>query len=163
MKNALTPPVGSMPLAAEGPSTDQMRSVAGTPVPSTAISMWFDGKDIVIAFGKDSHWVRVPIEKCSIISGEFMARWYGDKYGHTRKYLYEQGAGSTPVGQQRGWAVILDILKERHNTASALQTIATQSAPIAYMVEQFLKSGGSVKQCSKKKADENISLEDLGL
>lgn len=78
------------------------------------------GDSLVLTFppaGNETrtHEVNIPIDRCGIVSG-----W-----------------GGQPIASQRGWALLLDILRERQS-ASHTPTIAIPSAPNFYQVERAL-------------------------
>jgi len=110
------------------------------PVPA---NIWFDGDNICLECpadpGHSAHVVKLPIERCRI----------------------ETNATGTPLPSQRGWDVLLRILKERYASSHRQdRVIATNSAPVGYMVEQWLKNN-SPKQGTKKSCPDDISIEEL--
>lgn len=107
-------------------------------IPKHAISIWFEGDKLCLAFDENSHQVAIPVERAEVIRNGF----------------------GTPLPSQRGWEVLLSILRERyHEATKRVNQIARKSAPIQYMVEQVLKA----KAATKRKASPELSLEDLDL
>ena len=102
----------------------------------------FNGESIVLEFPENEFSVTIPLDRCGV----------------------QCNKSNTPLPNQRGWKVLLDILKARYSASHRSErTIGTQASPTSYQIEQALKSKLRLTVVSKRKAKANLTLEDLGL
>jgi len=64
---------------------------------------------------------------------------------------------------EKGWKVLIQILTERERSPFVpKEFMATKEAPIQYMVDEWLRKGGTVKK-PKTDAPDTLTFEDLDL
>jgi hypothetical protein len=64
---------------------------------------------------------------------------------------------------EKGWRVLIQILSERERSPFVpREYIGMNEAPIQYMVDEWLKKGGSIKK-PKIDAPEDLTFDDLDL
>lgn len=94
------------------------------PLPAHALSIWKVGHDIYVgvpAQGKTrGTTLKLPLDKCGIETSAF---------GGIR-------------ASQRGWAILLDILRAREAAGQRPAYIGTRSAPVQYDVDKMIKEMG---------------------
>lgn len=121
------------------------------PLPDYAASIWFTGDSINISF-QDDQTIVLPIDRCGVETNDW----------------------GSPLPSQRGWAVILQCLKDRANASRDEKRIGQRGQPTQYEVERALALDakyaymlGAMK--AVKVADEveraaaKLELEELGL
>lgn len=113
--------------------------ISGYPLPSYAATIWLAGENICIALpsgaSQKSHTIRIPVAKCSIETSEW----------------------GEPLARQRGWMVLLDILKQRQQLREA--PIGTRAAPVQYDIEEMLRAIQPKRYTTS--GQEEISYDDL--
>ena len=105
---------------------------SGYPLPSYVTSIWLAGDTIHLALpsGPDgkSHIIRIPLAKCSIESSEW----------------------GEPLARQRGWLVLLDILKQRQQERQQPVRLGDRAAPVQYDIDAMLRAVSSASPQSRK-------------
>src|SRR5579872_2168694 len=92
------------------------------PLPSYGLSIWLVGDKLNIAIpgagpGAISHTISIPLAKCSL----------------------ECGDGGQILGRQRGWLVLLDLLKQKEREKrSPAAKIGERASPPRYDIEKML-------------------------
>jgi hypothetical protein len=100
----------------------------------------FDGNALVLHFPENDHEISIPIERCEVINNNW----------------------GTPLPNQRGWRVLLDVLHARYSAdCREKRTISTPAGPTIYQIEQALLAKLPPKRKTVAKAE--LSLEDLDL
>lgn len=103
------------------------------PLPSYGLAIWLVGDKLNIALpastpGGKSHVVAIPLTKCSIETTE----------------------GGSILGRQRGWLVLLDLLKSKEREKrNPTPKIGQQGSPVRYDIEQMLKTMSPSRYDSK--------------
>lgn len=99
-----------------------MQDHSGYPLPSYTTVIWLAGDQIHLSLpsGPDgkSHTIRIPLAKCSIESGEW----------------------GEPLARQRGWLVLLDILKQRQQERQQPVRLGDRAAPVQYDIDAMLRA-----------------------
>jgi hypothetical protein len=124
-----------------GPERDDDSSY---PLPAHAISIWKVGHELVLGLpptapGVRGTTVRLPLERCEAIASAF---------------------GGT-LANQRGWAILLDILRQREHAGQRPATVGTRQAPVQYDVDAMIRAMGAA--APKVTRLSPTSLADLGL
>lgn len=118
------------------------------PLPAHCAYIWFDGANLRLQLppdGPESHGntVILPLERLGIVRNE---------------------AGA-PRPDQRGWLVLLDVLRAR--LAAADRRIGTQASPVQYDIEAVLRGVESAPSVAERKRakseDAEQVLRDAGL
>ncbi len=104
------------------------------PLPSYAANIWLAGDRIAVQF-EGSHTIFIDLARCGVECNN---------------------SGST-LPTQRGWEVLLSILKDR-SRATARPRIAERGAPVQYDIEQMLRA----VQHYDSRGTAATQLEDLG-
>ena len=110
-----------------------MTRLPPTTPPASAIPVWLVGHELHILVGE--HEIILPLSRCGVETSAF---------------------AGTPLPTQTGWAVLLDILKDRvrlTNRRNLPFPIGTVASPVKHDVERWLKAGGKIKT-KPKPADE---------
>lgn len=111
------------------------------PLPSYGLSIWLTGDTLNIAIppaadGTRQHTICLPLAKCSIETTE----------------------GGSILGRQRGWLVLLELLKSKEREKrNPNAKIGNASAPVKYDIEQMLVG---MKKFDTK-GNQKVSYEDL--
>lgn len=117
------------------------------PLPAYAANIWLNEADnclmLAVPAGADEtgHTVRIPLDRCDVVVN---------------------GWGN-PLPGQRGWRVLLDILRERTRSATLARserTIGTKASPVQYDLDKMLQAfGGKVKRPLRNLDD--LPVEDM--
>jgi len=98
--------------------------------PDHAISIWIEGDVIHLCLppksGERQHFLELPQAKCSIETNDF----------------------GQPLTRQRGWLILIDILRQREK--SGRTGIGTKGDPVKYDVEKMLVAMATEKRSSAK-------------
>lgn len=119
---------------------------SGYPLPSYVTSIWLAGDQIFMALpsGPDGkiHTIKVPLAKCSIETSEW----------------------GEPLASQRGWMVVLDILKQRQQERQAPARLGDRAAPVQYDIDAMLRAvnSSSVKPAKfNGRGEEELEYDNL--
>lgn len=85
------------------------------PLPAHAASIWFTGTSLNLTFPNDQTIV-IPLERCGVETNEW----------------------GSPLPSQRGWAVILQCLKDRATASREESKIGQRGQPTQYEVERAM-------------------------
>jgi len=111
-------------------------------IPDHAISVWLEGDELKLGLAqpgsRPTAFLTLPLAKCSIEVSEF----------------------GQPLARQRGWLILIDLLKER--ARSGRKTIGFAANPVQYDVDQMLLAMAQTKRVVKNGKAEDI-LKELGL
>lgn len=123
------------------------------PAPPHAALIWSVGTQLAIQFPgagaadgtgpSPSHTIFIDTAKCSV----------------------ECSSWGEPLARQRGWAILLQLLRSRESDAAARRPskIGTSGAITLYALESALRSGAAVRRFAPSGAPAATSLADLGL
>jgi|SRR5215813_12786482 len=104
-------------------------------IPDHAIHLWIEGDVLYLCMPPKgegrSHYLTLPMGKCSVETNDF----------------------GQPLGRQRGWMILIDILRQREK--SGRTGIGTKGDPVQYDVERMLVAMAT-GQKSKAKVDKLI-------
>ena len=119
---------------------------SGYPLPSYVTQIWLAGDFIHMALpsGPDGkiHVIKVPVGKCSIETSEW----------------------GEPLASQRGWMVVLDLLKQRQQERAAPSRLGDRAAPVQYDIDAMLRAVSTSPQKAKRfntRAEEQLDYDDL--
>jgi hypothetical protein len=105
---------------------------SGYPLPAYAMTIWLAGDQIHITLpsgpGGKIHTIRIPLAKCSIETSEW----------------------GEPLARQRGWLVLLELLKQRQQERTAPIRMGDRAAPVQYDIDQMLKAVSGASADTRK-------------
>ncbi len=85
------------------------------PLPNYAASIWFNGTHICVSFPNDQT-ITIPLERCGVETNDW----------------------GSPLPSQRGWALLLQLFKDRVNAHREETKIGQRGQPTQYECERAL-------------------------
>ncbi len=121
------------------------------PLPAYAANIWFKGDALCVSF-PNQQTIVIPVERCGIAKSE----------------------AGTPLPSQRGWMVLLQLMKDRAAQARDETKIGQKGQPTQYEIERAMASDakyayilGAMAQAKAVSASEKAKasefLKELGL